>query len=219
MKPPASPPCLADEFDPGHVDPEQAHDVAVWRKAERQRLLAERAAMPVETRHLASHAIADHLDRVLAERFGSLRGLTISAWWPIKAELNLRSWLAGLAARGARAALPVVMAQGAPLIFRPWTPETRMERGFWNIPIPAEGPEVTPDITLAPIVGWDAQGYRLGYGGGYFDRTLAALSPRPHAIGVGLDAARVSTIFPQPHDIPMQVIVTETGLHIPKEQT
>lgn len=214
--PPASPPCLAAEFDPAHVDHEQARDVARWRTAERQRLLAERVAMVIEARHVASHAIADHLDRLLADRFGSLQGLTISAWWPIKAELNLRTWLAGLAARGAQAALPLIATKGAPLIFRPWTPETKMERGFWSIPVPAEGPEVTPDITLAPVVGWDAAAYRLGYGGGYFDRTLAALSPRPFAIGVGLDAAHIPTIFPQPHDIPMQMIVTETGIHAPK---
>lgn len=211
MTPPASPPCLAAELDPSHVDPEQARDVATWRKAERQRLLAERAAMPVQARHDASQAIAGHLDALLALRFGSLAGLTISAWWPIKAELNLRHWLEGLAGRGARAALPVVATQKAPLIFRVWTPDTRMERGFWSIPIPAEGPEVTPDITLAPVVGWDAAGYRLGYGGGYFDRTLASFSPRPFAIGVGLNAARLPTIFPQPHDIAMRVIVTETG--------
>ncbi len=219
MKTPASSPCLADEFDTTHVDPEQAHDVAVWRKATRLRLLAERAAMAVDVRHGASFAISDHLDRVLGDRFGLLQGLTISAWWPIKAELNLRSWMAGLAARGAQAALPVVVTQGAPLIFRPWTSETRMERGVWSIPVPAEGPEVTPDVTLAPVVGWDAAGFRLGYGGGYFDRTLAALSPRPFAIGVGLDAARLTTIFPQPHDIPMQIIVTETGRQTMKEKS
>ena len=106
MTPPASSPCLADEFDPARVDPEQAHDVAVWRKATRLRLLAERAAMAVDVRHDASHAIADHLDRVLGDQFGSLQGLTISAWWPIKGELNLRTWLAGLAARGASGATP-----------------------------------------------------------------------------------------------------------------
>ena len=94
---------MGEEFDPNHVDPEQAHDVATRRKAERQRLLAERAAMAVEARHEASRAIADHLDRVFADRFGFLHLLTISAWWPIKAELNLRTWLAGLAARGAQA--------------------------------------------------------------------------------------------------------------------
>lgn len=217
----ASPPCLAHEIDPTYfdplaVDPAQARDVARWRKAERLRLLAQRAEMSVEARHAASQAVAGHLDRLLADQFGSLQGLTISAWWPIKAELNLRGWLAGLAAQGARAALPVVLTKGAPLTFRVWTPETRMERGFWNIPVPAAGNEVRPDITLAPVVGWDDAGYRLGYGGGYFDRTLAALSPRPLAIGVGLLAARIATIFPQPHDIGMQFIVTETGVQLPK---
>lgn len=216
--PPASSPCLAAALDPSFVDRDQARDVTRWRTAERQRLLAERAAMPVETRQAAAHIIAGHLDHLLLSRFGSLNGLTISAWWPIKAELNLRSWLSGLAARGAQAALPIVATKGAPLIFRPWTPETKMERGFWNIPVPAEGPEVRPDITLAPVVGWDAAAYRLGYGGGYFDRTLAALSPRPFAIGIGLDAARVQTIFPQPHDIPMQFIVTETEIHAAQAQ-
>lgn len=221
-RPYASPACFAHEIDPCYVnplavDPQQASDVARWRRAERARLLTARAALPTQTRQTAARAIADHLDQLLADRFVTLNGLTISAWWPIKAELDLRFWLAGLAARGARAALPIVATRAAPLIFRLWTPETRMERGFWNIPVPAEGPTVVPDITLSPVVGWDAAGYRLGYGGGYFDRTLAALAPRPLAIGVGLCAARIATIFPQPHDIAMQVIVTETGPHFPKE--
>jgi 5-formyltetrahydrofolate cyclo-ligase len=84
-----------------------------------------------------------------------------------------------------------------------------MVQGVWKIPVPADGPEVVPDVALAPVVGWDGAGYRLGYGGGYFDRTLAALAPSPLTIGVGLYAARVPTIFPQPHDIAMDVIVTE----------
>jgi 5-formyltetrahydrofolate cyclo-ligase len=217
----ASPPCLAQEIDPTYfdplaVDPQQATDVARWRKAERARLLAERAALPVESRQRAAQDIARHLDRFLADRFGTLQGLTISGWWPIKAELDLRFWLEGLAAKGARAALPVVVTRAAPLVFRPWTRESRMERGVWNIPVPADGAPVVPDITLAPVVGWDAAGYRLGYGGGYFDRTLAALAPQPLAIGIGLCAARVATIFPQPHDIAMLAIVTETGTQIAK---
>lgn len=193
-------------------DPTHPGDVAHWRKAERQRLLEERAALSVAVRHDASEIIADHIDRFLAARFESLEGMTISAWWPIKAELNLRHWLTGLAARGARAALPVVVTPHAPLEFRVWTPDCKMVQGFWKIPVPADGPAVTPDITLAPLVGWDDAGYRLGYGGGYFDRTLAALDPRPFAIGIGLQVARVQTIFPQPHDIPMDAIVTEIGV-------
>jgi 5,10-methenyltetrahydrofolate synthetase len=202
----------ADYFDPLAVDPQQAADVARWRKAERARLLAERAALPVAVRQAAAEAIAGHLDTLLAKRFAAVEGLTISAWWPIKAELNLRHWLEALLVRGARVALPVVVTPATPLAFRLWTPGCKMVQGFWKIPVPANGADVAPDITLAPVVGWDAAGYRLGYGGGYFDRTLAALAPRPLAIGVGLDAARVTTIFPQPHDIAMDAIVTETGV-------
>tara|TARA_R110000868_G_scaffold43136_8_gene145609 strand:+ start:3265 stop:3960 length:696 start_codon:yes stop_codon:yes gene_type:complete len=213
----ASPPCLAHEIDPAYagtavVDPQQALDVARWRKAERARLLAQRAALSVDIRKAAASAVASHLDAWLAERFDDFGGLTVSAWWPIKGELDLRDWLAGLARRGARAALPVVTSRSAPLVFRAWTPETKMERGVWNIPVPAHGPDIVPDIVMSPLVGWDRGGYRLGYGGGYFDRTLAALTPRPLTIGIGLDAARIATIFPQPHDIAMQVIVTETGM-------
>lgn len=207
----ASPPCLAQETDPTYSDPQQAVDVARWRKSERARLLAERGALPVAARHAAAEAIAAHLDILLAARFKTTKALTISAWWPIKAELNLRHWLESLHERGVRVALPVVVTPAAPLVFRLWTPDCKMVQGFWKIPVPADGPEVVPDVTLAPVVGWDAAGFRLGYGGGYFDRTLAALDPRPLTIGIGLNAARVVTIFPQPHDIAMDVIVNETG--------
>jgi len=212
----ASPPCLAHEIDPTYfdplaVDPAQARDVARWRKAERARLLAERATLSVSARQDAAERITPRLDDLIRARFGQIEGLTISGWWPIKAELNLRHWLADLVGQGATVALPVVLTPAAPLVFRPWTPDCHMVQGFWKIPIPAEGPEVIPDVTLAPLVGWDAAGFRLGYGGGYFDRTLAALAPRPYAIGVGLQAARVQTIFPQPHDIAMDAIVTEAG--------
>jgi len=216
----ASPPCLAHEIDPTYfdplaVDPAQARDVARWRKAERARLLAERATLSVSARQDAAERITPRLDDLIRARFGQIEGLTISGWWPIKAELNLRHWLADLVGQGATVALPVVLTPAAPLVFRPWTPDCHMVQGFWKIPIPAEGPEVIPDVTLAPLVGWDAAGFRLGYGGGYFDRTLAALAPRPYAIGVGLQAARVQTIFPQPHDIAMDAIVTEAGLRYP----
>ena len=216
----ASPPCLAHEIDPTYfdplaVDPAQARDVARWRKAERARLLAERATLSVSARQDAAERITPRLDDLIRARFGQIEGLTISGWWPIKAELNLRHWLADLVGQGATVALPVVLTPAAPLVFRPWTPDCHMVQGFWKIPIPAEGPEVIPDVTLAPLVGWDAAGFRLGYGGGYFDRTLAALAPRPYAIGVGLQAARVQTICPQPHDIAMDAIVTEAGLRHP----
>lgn len=77
-----------------------------------------------------------------------------------------------------------------------------MEQGVWKRPVPVDGPEVTPNILLAPLVGWDEAGYRLGYGGGHFDRTLAALDARPLVIGVGLAAPRIPTIVPPPHAAP-----------------
>ncbi|MBL8584642.1 MAG: 5-formyltetrahydrofolate cyclo-ligase, partial [Rhizobiaceae bacterium] len=71
-----------------------------------------------------------------------------------------------------------------------------------------KGPAIRPDIVIAPLVGFDESGYRLGYGGGFFDRTLATMAPRPRAIGVGYAECGLSTIYPQPHDIAMNLIVT-----------
>ncbi len=86
-----------------------------------------------------------------------------------------------------------------------------MVQGFWKIPVPADGPEVVPDLTLAPLVGWTRR-VSAGLRRGYFDRTLAVLSPRPMTIGIGLQSARLATIFPQPHDIALDVILTEPGV-------
>lgn len=214
----SSPPCYAaeiapDYFDPLAVDPEQARDVARWRKAERARLRAERQEAPVATRQAVGAALMAHLRAVLRDRFGGAQGRVFSAYWPIKGEPDLRPLMAELHAAGVIVALPIVETRAAPLTFRRWTPGTKMVRGDWNIPVPPQdAPEVTPEIALAPLVGWTAEGYRLGYGGGYFDRTLAALRPRPFVIGVGFDAARLRTIYPQPHDIALDLIITEAGV-------
>lgn len=213
-----SPPCMAGEvapdyFDPLGVDPGQARDVARWRKAQRARLRAERDAISVAARRDAGAAMAAHLHRVLAARFGDAGGRILSAYWPIKGEPDLRPVMAALHEDGVTIALPLVETKAAPLVFRRWHPGTRMIRGDWNIPVPPpESDQLIPQITLAPVVGWDGNGYRLGYGGGYFDRTLAALSPRPCTIGIGFHAARLATIYPQPHDIPLDLILTEAGV-------
>jgi 5,10-methenyltetrahydrofolate synthetase len=219
----ASPPCLAGEvapdyFDPMGVDPEQSRDVARWRRAERARLLAERKEMGVEARAAAARAIAMHLRDVLNTRLDGARSRVLSAYWPIKGEPDLRPLMTELHAAGVTVALPVVETKAAPLVFRRWTPETHMVRGHWNILVPPHDADVlTPDIALAPLVGWAAGGWRLGYGGGYFDRTLAALIPRPVTIGIGFQQARLATIYPQPHDIPLDVIVTGAGVQTVKD--
>jgi 5,10-methenyltetrahydrofolate synthetase len=202
-------------FDPLAVDPEQARDVARWRKAERTRLRAMRQRLGVAEREAAGRALAAHLRAFLRDRAPDGGATILSAYWPIKGEPDLRPLMAELHAAGVSVALPLVETKAAPLVFRRWTPATRMVRGDWNIPVPPpDAPAVAPAIVLAPLVGWDGEGFRLGYGGGYFDRTLAALSPRPFAIGVGFQAARLATIYPQPHDIRLDAIVTETGLQV-----
>lgn len=219
----AAPSRSAAGIAPGHSDPQaeaarQARDVARWRRAVRARLVAERQTLPVAGRREIAEAVSGHLSRLLRARFGSLAGRVIAGYWPIRGEIDLRPLMAEWHAAGARVALPVITEIAAPLVFRRWTPQARLERGHWNIPEPPPGAEtLTPEIALAPLVGWalreDAPGgWRLGHGGGYFDRTLAALSPRPFTIGVGLSSARLATIRPQPHDIPLDAIVTEAGI-------
>lgn len=186
------------------MDPE----IARFRRAERDRLIAERRSWTSADRETFAAALSERLDAVVPARPGSVLGIT----WPIKGEIDIRPWALAFAARhGLRLALPVVVAPKTPLVFRPWSPDAPMERGVWNILVPATAETVRPDAVIAPLVGFQAAGcFRLGYGGGYFDRTLAALAPRPHAIGLGLDAMEIPTIRPEPHDIPMDAIVTET---------
>src|SRR6204780_1785779 len=105
-------------------------------------------------------------------------------------------------------ALPIAITLGQPLMFREWLPNARMARGLWNIPYPAEGAEVVPTLVLAPLVGFDQDCFRLGYGGGFFDRTLARFAAKPLVIGVGYFSALIRTIYPQPYDIPMDWLVT-----------
>jgi 5-formyltetrahydrofolate cyclo-ligase len=205
----ASPPCLLHELDPAFraaaPDPRQALDVARWRKAERERLLALRLALPPAARGAGTAAIAAGLTRLL----GPLRGRVVSGYMPFRGEPDLRAWMEGVWAAGGRCALPVVVRKAAPLVFRLWRRGEPLTPGVWNIPVPAAGAEVVPDVVIAPLVGFSRDGYRLGYGGGFFDRTLASLAPRPLAAGVGYAAQQLATIFPQPHDIPLQALVTE----------
>jgi 5,10-methenyltetrahydrofolate synthetase len=139
----------------------------------------------------------------------------VSAYWPFRGEPDLRDLMATISADGGRCALPVVVERHRPLVFRQWSPGQPLQRGVWNIPVPADGAEVIPDVVIAPVVGFDPRCYRLGYGGGFFDRTLAALPARPRVLGVGYSAAAIPTIYPQPHDIAMDLIVTEDGVTLP----
>lgn len=183
--------------------------VAAWRRAERARLLARREALPLAERRAADERITT----LLLEGFPFLAGLVVGFYWPIRGEVDPRVAVLRLRERGARAALPVVAEKKAPLQFREWWPGCVTRPGVFDLPVPVEGALVVPDAVLVPPIGFDRLGYRLGYGGGYFDRTLAALSPRPVAIALAREMSRIDTIHPQPHDIAMDFIVTEGGIH------
>jgi 5-formyltetrahydrofolate cyclo-ligase len=192
---------------PNHDARPAATDVKRWRQAQRERLIQERLAISADERRKHAAQITARLDEVV----GQITGRTVSAYCPLRGEPDLRPWMERVIARGGVCALPVVIVRNAPLIFRVWKRGARMERGFWNIPVPADGAEVMPKIVIAPVVGFDPDCYRLGYGGGYFDRTLMAMPAGTRVIGVGYAQAAIPTIHPQPHDIPMNLIVTEKG--------
>jgi len=185
-------------------------DADPWRAERRRELLARREAIPLEERREGDELVA----RWLAEGFPCLDGLGIGFYWPFRGEVDPRVAAHRLRSRGARTALPVVLAKAQPLEFREWTPQTPTTPGAFGLPVPVESPPIHPDAVLVPPVGYDAFGYRLGYGGGFFDRTLAAAAPRPVAIGLARAVSRMSTIHPQPHDIAMDFIVTEEGIHV-----
>lgn len=204
----ASPPCLLSEIDPSYSGLERPAarpaDIAIWRKAERERLIAARMALSQEARQLLGTRIAARLDQVI----GNVAGKKISLYWPFRGEPDLRDWMATVDARGGTCLLPLVVAKGQPLRFRAWKAGDPLDRGVWNIPFPANGPELLPDVVIAPLVGFDAGCYRLGYGGGFFDRTLAEMAEKPLVVGIGHDLQQIASIFPMAHDIAMDVIIT-----------
>lgn len=209
----ASPPCLMHRFDPVTGDRVLDRDVARWRKAERERLIAARLAIPAAERRRQSTQIATWLDRAL----GDVSGRIVSAYWPFRGEPDLRPWINGLEERGAVGSLPVVVHRQAPLVFRSWRRDEPLEPGVWKIPVPSHGIAVIPDLVIAPVVGFDAHCFRLGYGGGFYDRTLAALPRRTWIVGVGYEQQAIRTIFPQDHDVAMEMIVTESGIFTPAD--
>ena len=186
----------------------QWDQVKPWRRSERARLSDHREKLGAERRSEMDRALRAHLERCLA----LLPAPIIGYCWPFRGECDVRPVILERLAHQASAALPVVLDKEKALIFRRWEPGVAMARGVYGILYPSETETVTPDAVLAPLNGFDELGYRLGYGGGYFDRTLAGLAPQPIAIGVGYELLRLKTIYPQPHDVPMDLIATDEGM-------
>jgi 5,10-methenyltetrahydrofolate synthetase len=194
------------------MEPDEAAtwpEIKQWRKTQRAELVARREAVPEETRAAWNEAIT----RCLLDGFDVPHDAVIGYCWPYKGEFDARFAVRKWREQGATAALPEVTESKAPLQFRKWWPGAPMKPGVYDIPVPDGTELVVPDVSIVPMNAFDGRGYRLGYGGGFFDRTLAAVGRRTIAIGVSYDVLRVPSIYPQTHDVPMDFVVTESGIH------
>ena len=182
-----------------------------YRKALRKQLVERREALPTDDLARMTAAVCDHLLR----EFPELARMRVGFCWPMLNEPDLRPlievWI-GQGDPGFTALLPVVVAPKTPLAFRAWTPQTPMVKDRYGIETPAEGEFIVPQALLIPVNAFDAAGYRIGYGGGFFDRTLATTEPKPLSIGVGFELARVESIRPEAYDMPLDAMVTEAGV-------
>lgn len=142
-------------------------------------------------------------------------GAAVAGYWPLPDEFDCRPLLSALHADGHPCALPVVTGRGQPLTFRAWTPETELQPGAFGVSVPADdAPTVAPDVVIAPLLAFDDEGFRLGYGGGYYDRTLAALRSgggKVLAVGLAFAGQRVAAVPHGPGDEPLDWVVSEAG--------
>jgi len=204
------------------------------KKTLRQRLVQERQQLPDRLERIAR---LQHVMRLwLMERKDSV----IGAYWPIKGEFDplpaLYRWqedavlgssilspegrkenpavnvLAGAHENQRRIGLPVVNKEHKTLIFYSWYPGCPMEPDAYDIPKPKDTAIVVPTLLFVPCLGYAPGGYRLGYGGGFYDRTLATLQPKPFTVGLAYSNALVPDFQPEPHDVPLDAILTDAGL-------
>lgn len=176
------------------------------RQEMRDRLLIARETMP--NRVEVERALLGRISRWLR----TMPVTRLAFFWPIRGEPDLRrivlAWLGEDVQR--RAGLPVIADRL--LEFAPWTADTPMKNGPLGIAAPSRHARMTPQLLLIPCVGIDAMRYRLGFGGGYYDRTLATLDPRPVTVGIAFECTRVPSIQPQPHDVRLDLVLTEAGV-------
>lgn len=196
---------------PERYPQENAEARLAWRRILRKEGIERRLALSDEDCARDSARIRAHL----GEHFPQLAKLRVAFCWPVKNEPDLRPLLAHWLASGNpgfAALLPVVVDAGTALAFRPWSPGCPMRDDRYGIPTPLAGDFQVPEAILIPVNVFDGDGYRIGYGGGFFDRTLAALKPAPLTIGVGFELARVASIHPETYDIRMDAMVSEAGV-------
>jgi 5-formyltetrahydrofolate cyclo-ligase len=179
------------------------------KKALRHQMVQARLAMSAEAWEKASENLSENLSAWLDKQGLPRIGQVIAFCWPVQNEPDIRPLMLKWRKSGITIALPVVITPGKPLEFRAWEQECVLQLDRYGIPTPTNGPLVTPDILLLPGNAFDNAGYRLGYGGGFFDRTLAMMTPRPLVLGLCFEHARVTDLKPEPHDQVVDALITE----------
>jgi 5-formyltetrahydrofolate cyclo-ligase len=177
------------------------------KSALRAAALARRDALPAAERAAAAGALAARGLPVAL-----VPGMVVSGFSPMRSEINPVPLMRRLADQGASLALPVVQGRGTPLAFRAWTFGDGLVAGVWGIREPAAGaPVVEPDLLLVPLAAFDRRGFRLGYGGGYYDRTLAALRrvKAIAAVGLAFAAQEIARVPEMPYDARLDFVLTE----------
>lgn len=180
-----------------------------WRKKKRLELLACREAVTNNDRIQWSMKITSSLEH----GFPILWKSTVGFYWPYRGEYDPHPAMSTLQRRGAVLALPEVENERKLLCFRRWWKEAPMKIGAYNIPVTDNTELVMVNAIIVPMLGFDTQGYRLGYGGGYYDRTITGINSIPLVIGVAFEILRLDNIYPRPHDVAMDFIVTEAGIY------
>jgi 5,10-methenyltetrahydrofolate synthetase len=174
----------------------------------RRQLQAERQSL------IDRHQRAMHLQEVLRVWLVARADSAIGAYWPIKGEFDalpaLYRW--SEAQPGRRIGLPVIDKATKQLSFHVWFPGCDMEADAYGIPKPRGTPRFEPTLLLVPCVGYGPGGVRLGYGGGFYDRTLATLQPRPVTVGLAYSHGFVPWLAPEPHDVPLDAVLSDEGL-------
>ena len=184
------------------------------KAALRRALVAQRLALPDRWQR------AEALQRVLRLWLLNQTDTVIGAYWPIKGEFDplpaLHRWkedgeLVDEPQRR-RIGLPVINKQHKTLTFHAWYPGCEMEEDAYGIPKPKNTELIVPTLLFVPCVGYGPGGYRLGYGGGFYDRTLAALRPKPYTVGLGFANGLLPGLEPEPHDVPLDALLNELGV-------
>lgn len=183
------------------------NDIEKWRH--RQRRMLRRARHAVRPRSQA--ILNEHVRARLKALLDNLGASSVGFYWPLEGEFDLRALMRDFVTQGGRAALPAVTETNRPLEFRRWWPGIPLIPDLLEVPAPKWRDLISPDVVVAPMLGFDDCLYRLGFGTGYLDRTLAQLDPTPLPVGICHEMGRLRTIYPQGHDIPMDVVITERG--------